>query len=229
MIIPKKKNLRFYSGLIVANAASTCLTCLFGLFHLQVFLQGYHLPLKVYSIGSTIFTIINTANDVAGAWLVDSLAAIWGYQKHQLVGMSGCIFALAFLTPFFRYDYDSTTSGNDWLDGTHFVTSLSAYDTMWSFHCILLSSIITDHSTMSDRSRQSLLVISKIVYILVPTLVARIGLWVFDVNNLQPLRQFLIVVSIIVSALSLISQKMLTPNQASSFFQPYKVSTEKEE
>lgn len=199
------RTLRFYSGLILAGTASACLTTLFGLLHLQVFLKAYHLPLAVYSVGSSIFAAINTANDVAGAWLVDSLTYYTGKQRHELVGYSGCVFALAFLTPFFR-----NASIADW-QGFHFVSSLSLYDTMWSFHCILLASIITDNSSMSDRDRVRFLAAGKIVNMLIPMAVARLALAVFDVDNLQPLRRYLLIIAGLVSGLSLMAQKLLTP------------------
>ncbi|CAB9519502.1 Transmembrane protein 180 [Seminavis robusta] len=205
------KSLMFYLGLMLAGTASHCLTGLFGLLHLQVFLEGYSLPLPVYSVGSTIFACINTANDVAGAWLVDSLTnCCGGKQRHELVGWSGCLFALCFLTPFF-FGSSLVGSGIFW-QGAHFVTSLSLYDTMFSFHCILIHSILSDQSSMSDGDRVTFLATEKIVSMFVPMVVSRAALAVFDTNNLQPLRTYLLFIAGMVSIMSLMAQKLLTPN-----------------
>ena len=224
-----KHSLPFYLGLTLAGTASSFLTCLFSLFHLQVFLQAYQLPLGVYSIGSSIFAVINTANDVAGAWLVDSLAG--GHHRHRhrhrwprhyYVGISGCLFALCFLTPFFRYELAASVpvpgTSNHWrtilYEGGHFVTSLSLYDTMFSFHCILLGSIVTDHSTMKDKDRILFHAFGKGLNLVAPMIVAKRGLAVFDVRNLQPFRSFLIQMAVLVCVISLFSQYyLITPKR----------------
>jgi ABC-type transport system involved in cytochrome c biogenesis permease component len=215
------ESLPFYLGLTLAGTASSFLTCLFSLFHLQVFLQAYQLPLGVYSIGSSIFAVINTANDVAGAWLVDSLAGHHrdrdhrGWPRHYYVGISGCLFALCFLTPFFRYELQASAPSAPvqyLYEGGHFVTSLSLYDTMFSFHCILLSSIVTDRSTMKDKDRILFNAFGKGLNLVAPMIVAKKGLAVFDVHDLQPFRTFLIQIAALVCAISLFSQYyLITP------------------
>lgn len=220
-------SLRFYAGLTLAGTASSVLTCLFSLLHLQVFLQAYHLPLKAYSVGSSIFAVINTANDVLGAYLVDSLAATSqnccggrSRARHEWVGWSGCLFAVCFLTPFFRLPSTEASGNNNNNNNTglwHFVTSMSAYDTMFSFHCILLSSIITDHSGMSDEHRITFLAVGKVTNLLAPMIFAKLALSRMDPTNLQPLRQFLIVAAVTVCGVSVVAQRLLsTPSQSNT-------------
>jgi len=209
-----KSSIHFYAGLTLAGTASAILTCLFSLLHLQVFLQAYHLPMGTYSLGSTIFAVINTANDVLGAYVVDSLASLWGgKEKHELVGWSGCLFALCFLTPFFRTTSMGGVSGDEGGGLLHFVTSMSLYDTMFSFNCILLSSIITDHSSMSDQSRITFLAIGKITNLMAPMIFAKLALSKLledeDHDNLQPLRKFLLVVVGLVCGMCILAQQLL--------------------
>ena len=217
------KTIRFYAGLTLAGTASAVLTCLFSLLHLQVFLTAYQLPLEVYSLGSSLFAVINTANDVLGAYIVDSLATTTttclrgggggGHEKHALVGWSGCLFALCFLTPFYRLG----SRGNAvWGGGLHFVTSMSLYDTMYSFHCILLSSIITDHSAMSDKSRITFLAVGKLTNLVAPMMFAKLALNRLDTDNLQPLREFLVVTALVVCGISLVAQRLLSTPPSTS-------------
>ena len=153
-------------GLTIAGVASSLLTTTFGVFHVDLFLQAYHLPLASYSFGSFVFSMINTANDLLGAWIVDHVAT--RRKRTDLVALSGILFAVCFLTPFFRWqqvghdDADANDMNNNnaakqntvW-DLSHFVLSLSAYDTLYSFTAILLGSVVTDNHHLSDRERQA--------------------------------------------------------------------------
>ena len=138
--------------------------------------------------------------------------------RHEWVGWSGCLFAVCFLTPFFRFPQTEAAEASGNKNGLlHFVTSMSAYDTMFSFHCILLSSIITDHSGMSDEHRITFLAVGKVTNLLAPMIFAKMALSRMDPNNLQPLRNFLIVVAMLVCGISVVAQRLLsTPSQSNT-------------
>ena len=197
-------------GLCVASIAGSLVADMFGLFHVQVFLLAYKLPLNVYSLGSAIFAVINTANDVAGAWLVDWYASHTHRQRHHLIGLSGCLFALCFLTPFFRWPPSaSRNSSSDFWDGFHFVGSLSLYDTLFSFNAILSSSIITDNHNMNDTDRILFFAGRRIAQMVAPILVAKIGLSLFNVDHLKPFRIFVLIVAGAACILSIVAQKLI--------------------
>ena len=193
-------------GLWVAGIAGSLVADMFGLFQVDVFLRAYQLPINVYSIGSAIFAFINTANDVGGAWLVDWYASSVHRKRHQLVGLSGCLYAACFLTPFFRWQRDA---GNRFWDGLHFVGSLSLYDSMFSFNAILSSSIITDNHNMSDTERIFFFAGRRIVTMVAPLVVAKVGLSLFDVDNLAPFRVFVLVIAVVACILSVAAQKLI--------------------
>lgn len=86
---------QFKIALSVAGMAASLLVTTFGLFHVDVFLRVYRLPLHAYSVGNLAFTVVNTTNDLLGAWLLD--AAATKINRSDLIGVSGCIFALCFL------------------------------------------------------------------------------------------------------------------------------------
>jgi hypothetical protein len=87
-------------GLTVAGVAQALLTTVFRLFHVDVFLQAYHLPLSSYANGSFIVSMVSTVSTLVGAWVLDHTAT--KRYRHDLVGQAGCLFVLCFLTPFFR-------------------------------------------------------------------------------------------------------------------------------
>jgi len=188
-------------GLTVAGVASSILTTIFGLFHVDVFLTAYALPLPTYSLGSFVFSIINTANDLAGAWLVDHIATTMA--RSDLVGISGCIFAFCFLTPFFRWQQPS-----QW-DGAHYVITMSLYDTMYSFVAILMGSVVTDNIHMTDKARVQFMASGKVANLIVSFVVARVGLAVFDADNLTNFRIFLVLLAVLVAMLFLAGQVMI--------------------
>lgn len=86
---------QFMIALTIAGMCSSLLSTIFSLFHVDIFLRVYRLPLHAYSVGSLIFSVVNTANDLMGAWLLD--AAATKMNRSDLIGISGCIFALCFL------------------------------------------------------------------------------------------------------------------------------------
>jgi hypothetical protein len=86
---------QFMVALTVAGMAASLLVTTFGLFHVDVFLRVYRLPLHAYSVGNLAFTVVNTTNDLLGAWFLD--AAATKINRSDLIGVSGCLFALCFL------------------------------------------------------------------------------------------------------------------------------------
>lgn len=215
---------QFLSGLILAGMASTLLTTVFGIFHVDVFLRVYKLPLATYATGNFIFSFINTANDVAGAWLVDVFAS--ESSRSSIIGVSGCLFALCFLSPFFRWDTgDSSLSA-----GTHFVTSMSVYDTMYSFMAILMGSVITDNHSMSDQDRIRFMASGRVVNLLASFLVARVGLSIFSKENMAPFQSFVIIIAVLVCGFFMIAQWMMKPGVIISFktcrYRQFKVPAE---
>jgi hypothetical protein len=74
-------------ALNVASVASFILVTVFGLFHVDVFLRAYKLPLQTFSTGNLIFSVVNTSNDFFGAWFLDSIAS--KRSRSDLIGISG--------------------------------------------------------------------------------------------------------------------------------------------
>lgn len=200
---------RFLAGLTIAGVGLALLTTVFGLFYVDVFLRVYDLPLPTYATGNLIYSFINTANDLAGAWLVDWVAA--HSSRSDAIGFSGCLFAIFFLAPFFRWHIDTTDQDRShFWEGTHFVTTMSLYDTMFSFVTILLGSIVTDNHTMTDRERVRFMASGKVVNMLVTFAVGRIGLAVFTTEDMSKFRVFLVMLSIVVCLMFLVAQYMVT-------------------
>ena len=106
-VLSKKRLL----GIAIGFIALTPLTTAFSLFHVDLFLTAYELPLASYAVGNAIYAFINTANDVGGAWLVDSLGQ--KTDRSRILSITGILFAFCFLTLFFRFDkilFGSTSS-----------------------------------------------------------------------------------------------------------------------
>ena len=203
-------NARFLQGLTLAGVASSLLQTVFGLFHVDVFLRVYQLPLQTYATGNLVYSFVNTANDLAGAWLVDATAAAQ-LSRTSTVGLAGCLYCLCFLSPFYRWTSYS---------GTHFVISMSLYDTMYSFLAILLGSVVTDNHTMSDGDRVRFMASGKVANLVASFVVARIGLQVFDDSDMGRFRVFLLLLAGTVAILFVISQAMMESSSlsSSSFF-----------
>jgi small-conductance mechanosensitive channel len=193
-------------ALIAASVAVGLLTTTFGMFHVNVFLESYGLSRDVFSVGMVFFAVINAANDVLGAWFLDTIVAA-RYQRSDLVGMAGILFALCFLVPFFR---PWTTPFNSLADGTHFVIAMSLYDTLYSLTMILYGSIVSDDSLMSQSSRIQLLVYTKVSNLLASFLVVRIGLYVFDAHYLYPFRIFVLLLVVLVCGVSIAAQTLIS-------------------
>ena len=194
---------QFLFGLTIAGVATCLLVTTFGLFHVDVFLRVYNLPLETYSHGNVVYAVVNTVNDFMGAWLLDSLAS-QSMNRSDLIGISGGLFALCFMAPFNRWREPSR-----W-DGLHFVMSMCLYDTMCSFTTILLGSLVTDNHHMSDPERVRFMASGQIANLVAAFAVARIGLEVFDEENMARFRAFLCVLAVLVTGLFLLAQILTT-------------------
>ncbi|KAG7374816.1 hypothetical protein IV203_013911 [Nitzschia inconspicua] len=193
-----------YTGILtLAGMCTSLLSTVFGLFHVDVFLRVYQLPWHSYSMGTMIFAAINTANDVLGAWLLDKAAT--KRSRSDLIGISGVIFSLFFLAPFFRW---KDPSPNGYYDEAHFVISICMYDTMYSFTTILLGSLVTDNHTLTDKERVSVLASGKVLSLVTTFAVSKIGLVIFDQDDMKKFRLFLVCLSAIVTVIFLLAQTM---------------------
>jgi hypothetical protein len=195
---------QFRIALTLAGMAASILVTIFGLFHVDVFLRVYRLPLHVYSTGNIVFSIVSTTNDLFGAWFLDYAAT--RMARCDLIGVSGCIFAFCFLTPFFRWNTEP--SPVEFWDETHFIVSMSMYDTLFSFTAILLGSLVTDNHHMTDQERVNFMASGKVVNLIASFAVARIGLYFFDEDYLGHFRAFLLLLAAAVSVMFVLAQIM---------------------
>lgn len=186
--------------------AASLLVTVFGLFHVDVFLRVYRLPLHAYSFGNLAFSVVNTTNDLMGAWLLDYAAT--KMNRSDLIGTSGSIFALTFLAPFFRWNKDP--SQVELWDEAHFIVSMSLYDTLFSFITILLGSLVTDNHHMTDQERVNFMASGKVMNLVASFLAARIGLFFFDEDStsMGQFRGFLLILATTVAFLFIIAQIM---------------------
>ena len=194
---------QFALALTIAGVAFSLLFTVFGIFHVDVFLRAYRLPLQTYSFGNVLFAIIYPTSDFLGAWLVDSAAAN-RINRSDLIGISGFIFSLCFLTPFFRWKEPSSIV----LDGAHFVVSMSLHDTLYSFTNILLGSLVTDDHSMTDSERVWFMQSGNIANLVAAFVAARIGLLLYDEDNLKKFRAFLVTLAVVVALLFATAQAM---------------------
>ena len=109
-------------------------------------------------------------------------------------------------TPFFRW---KDPSDNGIYDEAHFVISISMYDTLFSFTSILLGSLVTDNHHMTDKERVNFMASGKILNLFAAFFVAKIGLEIFDTNNMNQFRIFLVALALFVAVLFLVSQIMI--------------------
>jgi hypothetical protein len=195
-------------GLSVAGVASTLLSTTYSMFHVEVFLRGYSLPLPTYSWGSLVVSLINTVNDLASAWAVDHFATT--RSRSDYIGVAGCVFALCFMTPYFRWRMASS-----W-DAAHFIFSMSLYDTLYSFVIILMESIVNDNHHMTDQMRMQFIASGKAANLVAAFIVARIGLSVLDEDNLMPFRIFVTFLALFVALLFLFAQRIVSQNSTAS-------------
>jgi len=86
---------QFMVALTIAGMGLSLLMTVFSLFHVDVFLRVYRLPLHAYSTGNIIITVVNTSNELIGAYLLDTAAT--KMNRSDLIGLSGTILTLCFL------------------------------------------------------------------------------------------------------------------------------------
>ena len=202
---------QFLVGLTIASLASTLLTTLYELFYVDFFLRIYELPLETFGGGNVLFSLISTTTTVAGAWFVDSYAH--QSSRSDIIGISGCLFALAFLAPFFRWQ----SSRGLVLDGLHFVLTTSLYDSLFSFSSILLGSIVTDDHTMSDQDRIHFMASGKLVNLIASFVVARLGLKVFSDDDTFNFCLYIVMISFLACCLFSVAQSMVQPGVSISW------------
>ena len=200
-------------GLTIGGVASTVLTTAYSMFQVDVFLRVYLLPLQTFSWGSLVISLSNTANDLVGAWVIDYMATI--RSRNDVLGVAGCIFALCFLFPFYKYH----SSAGSPLDAAHFIVSNSLYDTLYSFVHILMGSVVNDNHHMTDQTRVRFMASGKAANLVTSFVVARIGLTVFDVDNLMQFRIFITCLALLAALLFILAQSLVSkppkPNQGS--------------
>ena len=109
-------------------------------------------------------------------------------------------------TPFFRW---KDPSENEVYDEVHFVVSISMYDTLYSFTAILLGSLVTDNHHLSDTERVNFMASGKILNLFAAFVVAKIGLDIFETNNMNKFRIFLVALALFVALLFVVSQIMI--------------------
>uniref|UniRef100_A0A7S1VPN1 ADP,ATP carrier protein n=1 Tax=Grammatophora oceanica TaxID=210454 RepID=A0A7S1VPN1_9STRA len=195
----------FLKGLTVCGVGAALLSTVFGLFYIDVFLRSYDLPLPSYASGNLVFSVINTANDVLGAWLVDATASRSSHRS-ELVGLSGCLTAVSFLGPFFRW-----TTASKWI---HFVVSMSLYDSLSSFTSILLGSLVTDNHDMTDQERVRFMMSGKVVNLIASFTVARISLRFFKVDHLGEFQSFSLILCFLVCLVFVMGQFLMDRSRA---------------
>jgi len=229
------------NGLSVASVALFSLVSVFELFHVETFLKAYRLPLRTYKVGSAAFTLINTANNVAGAWIVDHIAAATattaraGTARGDITGISGCVFALCFLFPFFRWgsssggggggatvaeqqaggavdstNGESASASHFYWDGIHFVITIAMYDMMRSFVNTVINAVVNDNHHMTDRDRVRYMASGKVANLLASFVVARIGLSLFDTDDLHRFRLFLLALSSVAAISFVVAQALIS-------------------
>ena len=86
---------QFSMALTIAGMGLSLLVTIFALFHVDVFLRVYRLPLRAYSTGNLFITVVNTFNDLVGAFFLD--AAATKMNRSDLIGLAGVLLSLGFL------------------------------------------------------------------------------------------------------------------------------------
>lgn len=206
--------------------SSCLLTVTFTVFHVEMFLTHYALNLAHYAVGHLIFAVINTVNDVLGAWLVDALAAKYR-SRVIMVKYGGGLWALMFLTIWFRTDNlggetsknTAENSSETWGPLIHFILSMSAYDTMYSFCAIVTGSIITELN-VEDSEKVKILRTRAIVHVISGILGVQLGQIVYNNNDLTFFRMYLVMLSILSCLGFFFTGKLLEQNQATEYTIP---------
>lgn len=186
-------------GLNVAGVAQALLTTIFRLFHVDVFLQAYQLPLESYSNGSFVVSVITTISSVVGSWMVDTTAT--RRDRSQSVGQTGFYFVACFLTPFYGFHVQ-------W-GMMHFIMTVSLYQTLYSYTAILLGSIVADSHTMTQQQRVAFMASGKAINLVFSFIVGRVALMTFQEDNLHPFRIFLAILAAVTLFLFALADSMI--------------------
>ena len=199
----------FLAALTLASLACSMLRQVFDLFYVETFLTAYELPLSSFSFGTFVYTIIDVINDVGAAYFVDAYAL---RSSRGAIGRSGCLLALCFLAPFFRGGRRIKES--PFLATSHFIISVSSYDTLLTFLTMLIGSYFTDNAhTLSESTRINFTASGKICNLIGSFVVGRVGLELFDTDDMTSFRVHLLILSGVCCALFVLAQRLMYRSQ----------------
>ncbi|CAB9525409.1 Transmembrane protein 180 [Seminavis robusta] len=210
-------------GLTLAGVVLCCLDTLFGLFHVDLFLRAYHLPLTTYSFGRIVFSACSTASTLWAVGWLDSQVASRKLDRSDLVGCLGVLLSISFVLLFGRFwnshylqlhDKDGNSSLEDddpqpqstptstfqyfgWqlLDGAHFVFSMTLYDTASTIMTISLASAVSDDHNMTDQERVQNMSSSQAYNLIASVIVATVGVHLFDTTALRTFQCFVMAIA----------------------------------
>ena len=195
----------FLAALTLASLACSMLRQVFDLFYVETFLTAYELPLSSFSFGTFVYTIIDVVNDVGAAYFVDAYAL---RSSRGAIGRSGCLLALCFLAPFFRGGRRIKES--PFLATSHFIISVSSYDTLLTFLSMLIGSYFTDNAhTLSESTRINFTASGKICNLIGSFIVGRVGLELFDTDDMKSFRVHVLILSGVACALFVLAQRLM--------------------
>jgi hypothetical protein len=195
----------FLAALTLASLACSMLRQVFDLFYVETFLTAYELPLSSFSFGTFVYTIIDVVNDVGAAYFVDAYAL---RSSRGAIGRSGCLLALCFLAPFFRGGRRIKES--PFLATSHFIISVSSYDTLLTFLSMLIGSYFTDNAhTLSESTRINFTASGKICNLIGSFIVGRVGLELYDTDDMTSFRVHVLILSGVACALFVLAQRLM--------------------
>ena len=195
----------FLAALTLASLACSMLRQVFDLFYVETFLTAYELPLSSFSFGTFVYTIIDVVNDIGAAYFVDAYAL---RSSRGAIGRSGCLLALCFLAPFFRGGRRIKES--PFLATSHFIISVSSYDTLLTFLSMLIGSYFTDNAhTLSESTRINFTASGKICNLIGSFIVGRVGLELFDTDDMKSFRVHVLILSGVACALFVLAQRLM--------------------
>ena len=195
----------FLAALTLASLACSMLRQVFDLFYVETFLTAYELPLSSFSFGTFVYTIIDVINDIGAAYFVDAYAL---RSSRGAIGRSGCLLALCFLAPFFRGGRRIKES--PFLATSHFIISVSSYDTLLTFLSMLIGSYFTDNAhTLSESTRINFAASGKICNLIGSFVVGRVGLELFDTDDMTSFRVHVLILSGVSCVLFVLAQRLM--------------------
>jgi Na+/melibiose symporter-like transporter len=93
---------------------------------------------------------------------------------------------------------------------------MSLYDTLYSFTFILMGSVVTDNHHMSDSDRVQFMASGKAFNLVASFIVARLGLEIFEMNDMEHFQLFLLLLAILVCVMFVLAQAMMDMGSSSS-------------